>query len=163
MGRRFGGAPSTMAPTIDISHLPPALRDRLLALWQERDRAHRDQAEANQRRIAKIYRDCAVPGATKDGFGPVGLAMDPYWVSYFRREYGEEIFQDPEFVEWLKREGEWFAVPEAATRTQIGFRGRPRNRSGFRGKIIATQPIRTPRPLVTGSEVRNVRFSRTFA
>jgi hypothetical protein len=60
-------------------------------------------------------------GTTKQGIGPVGLAIDPYWVSYFRRMYGDKIFQDDQFVEFLKKRGEWFHVPETGTKIQVGY------------------------------------------
>ena len=58
----------------------------------------------------------------------MSLAIHPYFVSYFRRQYGDRIFQDKEFTEYLKKRGEWFHVPETATKIQVGYSGQPQGR-----------------------------------
>ena len=153
----------------DFSKLPANLREPLMRKWKEVDARKRSEAHDRQKLIHRLYNAAAVPGATKDGFGPCAMAMDPYFVSYFRREYGEQIFQDPEFIEWLKREGEYFHVHEAGTKTQIGFRGNSRNRAGFRGKIVCgpatSQAVagRAPVPVIVDSGPRTVRFHKAYA
>lgn len=112
-----------MTLTADLSNLPLAQRQSVLAKLKDEDAAQLALAKIRQAKVAKLYRDAVGPGTTKNGIGPVSMAIDPYFASYFRRLHGETIFQDEEFVEYLKRRGEWFHVPEKGTRIQVGFTG----------------------------------------
>lgn len=114
--------------TADLTHLPLATRQRVVEKLQDKDAAQLALAKVRQAKIAKMYRDAVAPGTTVDGIGPVSLAIDPYFVSWFRVRYGNHIFQDPEFEKYLKQRGEWFHVPEKGTRIQSGYTGPAKNR-----------------------------------
>lgn len=107
--------------TADLSQLPLSQRQSIVKSLQREDAAQMALAKVRQAKIAQMYRDAVAPGTTKQGIGPVGLAVDPYWVSYFRRMHGDKIFQDDQFVEFLKKRGEWFHVPETGTKIQVGY------------------------------------------
>lgn len=109
-----------MTLTADLSRFPREVVERVVRKLRDDDAAELDLAKARQAKIAKFYRDAVKPGTTKDGIGPISMAIDPYFASYFRRLHGERIFADEEFVRWLKRRGEVFHVPEAGTRVQVG-------------------------------------------
>ena len=110
-----------MKLTADLTHLPLSTRQQVLQRLTDDDAAQLALAKVRQAKVAQLYRDAAGPGTTKEGIGPVSLAIDPYFASYFRRAHGEQIFADPEFIEYLKRRGEWFHVPETGTKVQVGY------------------------------------------
>jgi len=109
-----------MTLTADLSRFPREVVERVVRKLRDDDAAEMDLAKARQAKIAKFYRDAVRPGTTKDGIGPISMAIDPYFASYFRRLHGERIFADEEFVKWLKQRGEVFHVPETGTRVQVG-------------------------------------------
>lgn len=112
-----------MTFTADISQLPLDVRRRIVAKIGDENAAQLELAKVRQAKIAQLYRSAVGPGTTKDGFGPVSMAIDPYLASLFRRMYGDDILSDPEFIAYLKRNGEWFHVPETGTRIQSGYTG----------------------------------------
>lgn len=107
--------------TVDLTQLPTRARETLHRTLADEDAAKLALAKARQAAIKRFYDDHA--GPAKPGVGPVDLVMDPYFASYFRRMYGERIFDDPEFIRYLKARGEWFGVRERGTRVQVGFTG----------------------------------------
>ena len=113
------------AITVDLTHLPLETRRGVLSKLADEEAAQLALAKVEQARIAQMYRNAVGPGTTKNGIGPVSLAMSPWFVSYFRRLHGDKIMQDPQFIEFLKRRGEWFHVPETATKIQVGYQGTP--------------------------------------
>lgn len=113
------------AITVDLTTFPLATRRRVLEVLHREDAAKLAIAKAEQARLIQGVRGSVGPGTTKDGIGPLAWAMHPYFVSYFRRLYGETIFQDPDFMKYLRKVGEWFHVDEAATRIQSGWRPPP--------------------------------------
>lgn len=152
---------------VNLEGLPANLREQLVKLWAERDRARWKEAQENQTKIAAIYRECAVPGATKDGFGPMTMARDPYLAARDRFKHGDMCYSDPEFLPWLKRHDERVHVPEAPTKIQVGWKGAARNKGGFRGQIVcgpATTQARGGRPLavIADSGPRTVRFHKSY-
>jgi len=110
--------------TQDLTWMPRDARERFRASLADRDAAKLAVAKANQARLAQLYRGAVGPGTTKNGFGPLAMAIDPYFVSYFSRtcQAKELVWDDPEFHQWLKTRGEWFHVPEAPTKIQVGYR-----------------------------------------
>jgi hypothetical protein len=110
-----------MTLTADLSNLPLSQRQSVLSKLRDDDAAQMALAKIRQAKVAQLYRNSVGPGSTKEGIGPISMAIDPYFASYFRRLHGESIFQDDQFVEYLKRRGEWFHVPEAGTRIQVGY------------------------------------------
>jgi hypothetical protein len=109
-----------MTLTADLSQFPREVVNRVVRKLRDEDAAEMDLAKARQAKIAQLYRNAVGPGTTKDGIGPISLAIDPYFVSYFRRLHGESVFQDDDFIRFLKKRGEWFHVPETGTRIQVG-------------------------------------------
>ncbi len=111
--------------TTDISHLPRETREAIRRQLADEEAAKITLARVRQARIAQLYNQSVAPGTTKDGIGPVAMAVDPVLVSYFRNRFGAECFADSDFVKWLKKEDESFRVRETGTRIQVGYSGRP--------------------------------------
>lgn len=133
-----------MTLTADLTQLPLETRLRVRETLHREDRVQMALAMVEQARIAQLYRNAVGPGTTKDGIGPVSLAIHPYFVSYFRRLHGDTIFADGEFVEWLKKRGEWFHVPETGTRIQSGWTPGTGTESKRRWrKTYPTEPAKT--------------------
>jgi len=111
------------AITVDLSFMPRDVRERLRRQLSDANVAKLAIAKANQARLASLYRNAVAPGTTGK-IGPLDMVIDPYFVSYFSRtcDAKEMVWDDPEFAEWLKRRGEWFAVPQAPTKVQVGYR-----------------------------------------
>lgn len=110
--------------TVDLTRLPARARENLHRTLANEDAAKLALALRRQAAIKRFYDDNAAPA--KEGVGPVDMAVDPYLASYFRRLYGERIFDDPDFIRYLKTKGEWFGVRERGTRVQVGFQGNKR-------------------------------------
>ena len=81
------------------------------------------EARIRQEKMNRFYRD-NTPRA-KEGIGPLSMVVDPYWRSYFELQHGRPMFDDDDFVEWLKRKEPIFAVPERGTRIQVLNTGIP--------------------------------------
>lgn len=109
--------------TADLTHLPLETRRRVVEKLGDQNAAQLALAKVRQAKIAKMYNDAVAPGTTVDGIGPVSLAIDPYFVSYFRIQYGNGIFNDPDFEKYLKKRGEEFRIRETGTRIQSGYTG----------------------------------------
>lgn len=107
--------------TVDLTQLPTRAREALHRTLSDEDAAKLALAKARQAAAKRFYDDHA--GPAKAHVGPVDLIIDPYFASYFRRMYGERIFDDPEFIKYLKTRGEWFGVKERGTRVQVGYSG----------------------------------------
>jgi len=111
------------ALTVDLSFMPRDVRERLRRQLSDDNAAKLAVARANQARLASLYRGAVGPGTTNK-IGPLSMVFDPYFVSFFSRtcDAKEMVWDDPEFHEWLKRQGDWFHVPEAPTKIQVGYR-----------------------------------------
>jgi len=110
--------------TVDLTRLPARAREKLHRTLADEDAAKLALALRRQAAIKRFYEDHTAPA--RDAVGPVDMVMDPYLASYFRRLYGERIFDDAEFIRYLKQRGEWFGVRERGTRVQVGFTGNKR-------------------------------------
>jgi hypothetical protein len=113
--------------TIDLTGLPLATREAIRTQLGNEDAAKMALAATRQAKIAQMYNQAVGPGTTKDGFGPLSMAVDPYWKAYFRRKHGDQCWADPEWVEWIKRKEEAFRVRETGTRIQVGYTAPVRN------------------------------------
>lgn len=113
------------AITVDLTRFPLAVRQRMRDIMHREDCAKLAIAKAEQAKIIHGVRNSVGPGTTKEGIGPLAWAFHPYFVSYFRRLYGETIFSDPDFMKYLRKVGEWFHVEHAATKIQSGWRPPP--------------------------------------
>lgn len=93
------------AITIDISAFPKAIRESLASQCEARDKVKRTLALANQKRLAALQEQAA------GRYGVLDAVFDPYWVSYFSRvcDAREMVWDDPEFVPWLKKQDPMFA------------------------------------------------------
>lgn len=112
------------ALTVDLTRLPLHTREAIRRSLSDKNAAKLAIARANQARLAQLYRNAVGPGTTKPGIGPIDTAIDPYFVSYFSRvcEAREMVWDDPEFLEWLKKNEPAVRVPHAPTKIQVGYR-----------------------------------------
>lgn len=122
----MGGAliTETMAAlTVDLSRLPQSTRETIRRSLGDKNAAKLAIARANQARLANVYRQAVAPG-NGSRIGPLDTVVDPYLVSYFSRvcEAKEMVWDDPEFIAWLKKNEPATAVPHATTRIQVGYR-----------------------------------------
>jgi hypothetical protein len=104
--------------------MPKETRERLLRSLSDKNAAKLATAKVNQVKLNQLYNAAAVPGATKPGFGPLQMVIDPYLAQYFSRtcEAREMVWEDPEFSRWLLKNGPEFRVREAPTKVQVGHR-----------------------------------------
>lgn len=122
-----GPVPAMAVITADLTSLPLSTREAIRRQLGDADAAKLALARARQAKICKLYNDLVAPGTTKNGIGPVGMVMDPYLVSYFRRSFGEQCLADPDFVKWIHKEDPSFRVRETGTKVQVGYRGPARS------------------------------------
>lgn len=111
------------ALTVDLTRLPQSTREILRKSLSDRNAAKLAIARANQARLASLYRQAMQPG-TAPKMGPLDTVIDPYFVSYFSRtcEAKEMVWEDPEFIEWLKKHEPATAVPHTTSKIQVGYR-----------------------------------------
>lgn len=109
--------------TVDLTRLPLATREAIRSSLGDKNKAKLAIAKANQLRLAKLYREGVGPGQSPK-IGPLDSVIDPYFLSYFSRtcDAKEMVWDDPEFIAWLKKQDPAFAVPHTTTKTQVGFR-----------------------------------------
>lgn len=112
------------AITVDLSRMPLRTREILRQTLSDRNAAKLAIAQANQARLAQLYRSAAGPGVSKPRFGPIDMAIDPYLAEYFSRTCADRelVWNDPEFIEWIKKNDERMAVPHSPTKIQVGYR-----------------------------------------
>ena len=132
---------------VDLSALPAGVRKRMHEILSDQNAMEIVKAKIRQRQIAQFHHQNR-PRAM-DGIGPKVMAVDPYFVSYWRMKQGADCWDDPDFVKWLAREEEAVRVRAGGTKTQVGYSG-PGPARPAKGTIL---------------EVRggNVRSRKTYA
>ncbi len=108
------------AITVDLTRLPLRTREALRSTLGDANRAKLAIALANQKRLAALY--ASRPGADGAGtLGPLDTVIDPYLEAYFSRvcEAREMVWNDPEFIAWLKKNEPAVAVRHGKQRTQV--------------------------------------------
>lgn len=105
------------AITIDISRFPKDVREALASRCEARDKVKRTLALTRQRQLAAMADQAAAAGR----YGVLDAVFDPYWQAYFSRvcDAREMVWDDPEFVPWLKRQEPMFAVRHAPSKTTV--------------------------------------------
>lgn len=106
---------------VDLTELPAAVRKRMHEILTDENAREMVQARIRQEKIARFYHDNR-PRAM-DGIGEKVMAVDTYWVSYFRMQYGADIWEDPDFEKWLRREDEATRVRSGGTKVMSGWGG----------------------------------------
>jgi len=111
------------ALTVDLTRLPQSTREAIRRSLGDKNVAKLAIAKANQMRLAKLYRQGVGPGQGPT-IGPLDTVIDPYLQSYFSRtcDAREMVWDDPEFIAWLKKNEPDMAVPHQTTKTQVGYR-----------------------------------------
>lgn len=111
------------ALTVDLTRLPQSTRETIRRTLGDKNAAKLAIARANQARLAQLYRQAVGPGMSPR-IGPLDTVIDPYLVSYFSRvcDAKEMVWDDPEFVAWLKKNEPAVVVPHATTKIQVGYR-----------------------------------------
>lgn len=111
------------AITVDLTRLPLSTRETIRRSLGDQNAAKMAIALANQKRLASLYRQGLGPG-TSPRIGPLDTVIDPYLVSYFSRvtDAKELVWDDPEFIAWLKKNEPAVAVPHTTTKIQVGYR-----------------------------------------
>jgi len=112
------------AITSDLSQLPKDVRERIRSTLSDRYMAKIAIAKLRQAKLHQIYNAAAVPGVTHKDFGPCTMVIDPMLEWHFSRvcDAKELVWNDPEFIKWLKKKGPEFFVREAPTKVQVGYR-----------------------------------------
>jgi hypothetical protein len=106
--------------THDLTAFPRSVREALRKSLGDANRAKLAIAKANQARLAKLYEGAGEAGAVGK-IGPLDMVIDPHLVSYFSRtcEAREMVWDDPEFIEWLKKNEPATRVKHGTQRVQI--------------------------------------------
>ena len=112
-----------MQLTADLSGLQPDVRQALIRKLQHEDKARFDVGVIEQRRMAQLYQAAPV-GAFKEQLGPAQFVMSQDQWQRAMQRYGQNIFQDPDFIPWLQRNNPDMRVKQSATKIQIGYTGR---------------------------------------
>ena len=104
---------------VNLTRLPPAVRQRMHEIFTEKNAAAMVRAQIRQAQAAKFVRDHQP--RSMDGLGGMEMTIDPYWISYFKHMYGTDPTHDTDFRAWLKRQGEdQFFVKATGTKIQVG-------------------------------------------
>jgi hypothetical protein len=111
-----------MVLPVDLSEVPHEVRQKMAELFTSENAAALVRARMAQAKAAHLHRRHTPK--PKDGFGPVSMVVHPYFRKYWEMKLGPGCWSDPEFVAWLKKRDPDFAVPEVASRIQVGARGR---------------------------------------
>lgn len=111
------------AITIDLTRFPQETRERIRKSLGDANKAKLAIALTNQKRLAKLYSQAAVPGGAGK-LGPLDMVIDPYLVAYFSRvcEAREMVHNDPEFRVWLRKNVPETVVKHGTQRVQVGYR-----------------------------------------
>lgn len=111
------------AITHDLTRFPKAVRERIRKTLGDANQARLAVALANQKRLAGLYAQAAAPGGAGQ-LGPLHMVIDPYLEAYFSRvcDAKEMVWNDPEFLKWLRREEPSTAVKHGTQRVQVGYR-----------------------------------------
>jgi len=107
-----------MLLTLDTTELPAATRQALHEFCTREEAFKAAQAKMRQQRIAKWHRDHELRSI--EGIGAQVMAIDPYWLNYWRWKLGHEtVHQDPDFQKWLLKTNECFRVKSKGTKLQF--------------------------------------------
>lgn len=106
--------------THDLSRLPLRTREQIRSSLGDANRAKLAIALANQQRLAQMYQGASETGAV-GRLGPLDMVVDPYLQAYFSRvcDARELVWDDPEFIAWLKKNEPATAVRHGRQRTTI--------------------------------------------
>lgn len=104
---------------LDLSEVPQEVRKRLDERMRGEFRREAFEALENQKRIGAFY------GANRprsiDGIGEQTMALDPFIDWYWRLKRGPDVWEDPDFVRWFKREHEEVRVRSMGTKAMVGY------------------------------------------
>src|SRR5213595_1452960 len=100
---------------VDLTAFPEAVRKRMAEIWKREDQMAYQMAKVRQEKIARFYQDNAP--RWRDGFGPMFGAIDPYWMSYFEMNHGEEA-GTKEFLDFLAKKEPMFGVKAVSPKLQ---------------------------------------------
>ena len=111
------------AITLDLTRWPKAAREQLRKSLGDANKAKLAVALANQKKLAALYAQAKAPGGA-GRLGPLDMVVDPYLESYFSRtcEAREMVWNDPEFLRWLRKNEPATAVAHGTQRVQVGYR-----------------------------------------
>lgn len=140
--------------TVDLSELPPDVRNRLDTFFRNETAAEIVQARLRQKSALADARNR--PPTAIEGLGGQTMIMDRFAWSAMRRIYKPEPGEDRELAHWLKRKyPEWFHVRHRPTKTMVG--------------PTSHLPMRTPigRTVIgygstTICPERNLKFRKTY-
>ena len=107
---------------VNLSALPTAVREAMHKLCTTDNAMDMVKARIRQTQLAKFMRDH--PPRFKEGFGAQTMAIDPFWLSQFKMQFGTDPFHDPDFRRWLKRQGEdQYFTRSTSAKTMVGYTG----------------------------------------
>jgi hypothetical protein len=109
-----------MLLAVDLTRLPKGIRDNIHRVCTDDNAMAAMHAKVRQQQIAKFYHDNTP--RSMDGIGGQVMAMDPYWLNYFRWQLGTEaVQQDSDIKKWILKRHPEFRVRSGGTRIQVGF------------------------------------------
>jgi len=112
-----------MKLSVDLTALPMQTRQRIKEVLTDENARELVMARIRQEKVKRLYDDFTPK--PKEGIGPVSMVVDPYWRNYFEMAHGRPMFDDADFVEWLKKKEPMFAVHERGTKIQVLNAGIP--------------------------------------
>lgn len=116
--------------TVDLSHLPGAVREQLHAHYARENETALQQAVARQEHIAAHY--ARNPPRSLEGIGGQTMAVDPYFQKYFRLQYGDDAWEDPAKRAFILKQNPELRVKHGRTDpTRGGDAVSPRGRRVF--------------------------------
>lgn len=116
---------------VNLSQVPPAVQQALHKICTDENAMAMVQARQRQMEMAEWYR--AHPPQFKEGFGSQEMAIDPFWISQFRMQFGTDPVSDPDFRAWLRRQGEdQFFTRPVSSKIQVGWTAPVRGTVKFR-------------------------------
>ncbi len=106
----------------DLSQVPKATRDAMHKMLTSEDDFARRNAEIEQRKIAKFYRDNRPMGIDAIG-AQLKMSVHPYFRQAAKMKHGEDIVDDRDFWKWFrKQDGGVYRVEAKGTKIQSGWR-----------------------------------------
>lgn len=114
---------------VDLTELPAAVREQMHKILTRENEREMVQAIARQEAIARFYEENRP--VAQEGLGAMTMALDPYWVNYFRMKLKYDPAEEGEVRKWLRKKYDWFRVKHTTSKIQVGY-------SGLGGKRVKT-------------------------
>jgi hypothetical protein len=110
---------------MDMSGLPPAVRERVIKNLAHEDAAQHALGQIEQVKMKRLMDQIVQPGCFNE-CGRQVFMISPDQHQRLMHKYGKLCFMDDDFVKWLLKRpvGEDMKVKDVGTRIQSGYTGR---------------------------------------